>query len=360
MKEIKSIVNAYHSHSERAALATVVRVEGSSYRRTGARMLVFETGVWVGGISGGCLEGDALKRAKMAILKDSPSLVTYDTTTDDDHQIGVGLGCNGIIDVLFAPIDKTDSHNPIKLLEETLHFPEQNHILITITKTPENAKNLLGKIFRYNKAPDLKPLSEYSDLETLAKSIENLEKSKNLFFENGLNIYVELVPKPIKVYILGNQYDLYPLADLVLSLGWDLFIVSEKSKIKEQLKSNVLEDFKPEMLDKNSAILLMSHSLNTDKANLKNTLPLNLPYIGMLGPRVRAEKIWHELQQEGIEVNTQNIFAPVGLDIGATTPDEIALSIVSEIKMVFANRSGEHLRNRPLPIHDREQPMIFK
>ena len=108
MKEIKSILKAYQNldHSTtRAALATVVRVEGSSYRRTGARMLVMDDGTWVGGISGGCLEGDALKRARLAIAKTQASLVTYDTTEDDAHQIGVGLGCNGIIDVLLAPIE---------------------------------------------------------------------------------------------------------------------------------------------------------------------------------------------------------------------------------------------------------------
>src|ERR1700726_3614252 len=103
MKEIMAIINAYDKIDKEqtgAALATVVRVEGSSYRRTGARMLVMDNGVWIGGISGGCLEGDALKRARLAISKLEPSLITYDTTEEDAYQIGVGLGCNGIIDVL--------------------------------------------------------------------------------------------------------------------------------------------------------------------------------------------------------------------------------------------------------------------
>ena len=114
MKEIKAIIHAYDlldKNTTRAALATVVRVEGSSYRRTGARMLVTDDGVWVGGISGGCLEGDALKRARLAISKAESSLVTYDTTEDDAYQIGVGLGCNGVIDILFTPLQYQNQSN---------------------------------------------------------------------------------------------------------------------------------------------------------------------------------------------------------------------------------------------------------
>src|SRR4029078_10413949 len=111
MKEIKSIIHAYNtidfSHTK-AALATVARVEGSSYRRTGARMLVLDNGTYLGGISGGCLEGDALRRAQKSIASNKTSVVTYDTTKDDDHQIGVGLGCNGIIDVMFTPLKVND------------------------------------------------------------------------------------------------------------------------------------------------------------------------------------------------------------------------------------------------------------
>src|SRR5258707_10445441 len=119
MKELRSIVQAYHSidfPQTQAALATVVRVEGSSYRRAGARMLVLDDGTYLGGISGGCLEGDALRRAQKGILLNRPSVITYDTTQDDDYQVGVGLGCNGIIDVLFTPLDPSFSGNPVRLL----------------------------------------------------------------------------------------------------------------------------------------------------------------------------------------------------------------------------------------------------
>jgi xanthine/CO dehydrogenase XdhC/CoxF family maturation factor len=119
MKEIMLIVQLYERlkmSSTDMALASVVNIEESSYRRVGARMLVSAQGEWTGGISGGCLEGDALIKAQSAIHHNAPSIVRYDTMDDDDNQIGIGLGCNGIIDVLFTPIDISDAENEIELL----------------------------------------------------------------------------------------------------------------------------------------------------------------------------------------------------------------------------------------------------
>src|SRR6476659_10508375 len=140
MKEIKSIIKEYNAidfFNTKAALATVARVEGSSYRRTGARMLVLDNGNYLGGISGGCLEGDALRRAQKAIAQDKPSIITYDTTQEDGAQIGVGLGCNGIIDVLFTPLHKNDLSNPVELLS-TLTSKRETKIVVNIKAAKEN------------------------------------------------------------------------------------------------------------------------------------------------------------------------------------------------------------------------------
>src|SRR6201991_863367 len=139
MKEIRTIVQAYNSidftHTK-AALATVVRVEGSSYRRAGARMLVLDNGTYLGGISGGCLEGDALRRAQKGIALHRSSVITYDTTQDDDYQIGVGLGCEGIIDVLFTPLRADEPDCPLRLLSG-LTATREPVALITITASPD-------------------------------------------------------------------------------------------------------------------------------------------------------------------------------------------------------------------------------
>src|ERR1700761_9550964 len=118
MKEIRDIIQAFENaqrEGKRSALATVVHVEGSSYRRPGARMLVTDDGLLTGAISGGCLEGDALRKALYAIKQKKNNLVTYDTTGEDDLQFGVQLGCNGIVQILFEPIDDTTAYHPIRL-----------------------------------------------------------------------------------------------------------------------------------------------------------------------------------------------------------------------------------------------------
>ena len=114
------------------------------------------------------------------------------------------------------------------------------------------------------------------------------------------------------------------------------------------------EEFTPKLIDDYTAVILMSHDYKTDKNNLP--LVLAAPYIGLLGPRVRAERIFDELREEGVVISAEfeeRIFAPVGLDIGAITPEEIALSMVAENRAVFSRREGGMLRERPSTIHER-------
>jgi xanthine/CO dehydrogenase XdhC/CoxF family maturation factor len=152
MKEIRDIIEAYdiaRKNGKQTALATVVHVEGSSYRRPGARMLIEDDGQLTGAISGGCLEGDALRKALLVITERRSKLVTYDTMDDDDAKFGVGLGCNGIIQVLIEPINDTDANNPIQYLK-AINEKRQTSILVTLfslkeKKAPQNGTCLLLK-----------------------------------------------------------------------------------------------------------------------------------------------------------------------------------------------------------------------
>src|SRR6188474_1939772 len=134
MKEIKDIIRSFdeaQQQKRQTALATVVHVEGSSYRRPGARMLIEDNGQLTGAISGGCLEGDALRKALLVMTEKRSRLVTYDTMDDDDAKFGVGLGCNGIIQVLIEPIDIADPDNPIQYLK-AVNEKRQKAVLITL------------------------------------------------------------------------------------------------------------------------------------------------------------------------------------------------------------------------------------
>ena len=372
MKEIKAIISAYNNINKtttQAALATVVRVEGSSYRRTGARMLVMDDGIWVGGISGGCLEGDALKRARLAISKSVASLITYDTTEDDAHQIGVGLGCNGIIDVLFNPLDFSDKNNPVEILKACIEASRQTNILITITGLEGNWNNVqAGEVIHFSGAESLEIFNDKElEKQLLEKVGLQSKKSKSLPYdfelEDGkkISIFIEILLPEIHLILMGHQYDVYPLARLTKEMGWRVTIVSNPLKINSIFAKAVDQILSDEQLmdipfDNYTAIVLMSHDYKTDKENLRKVLQTGVQYIGMLGPKVRSEKIIKEIEEEGDALSKEDmkrIYAPAGLDIGALTPEEIALSLIAEIRAVLSEREGGYLRLRETTIHER-------
>lgn len=373
MKEIKAIIDGYDHLDPRttqAALATVVRVEGSSYRRTGARMLVMSDGLWIGGISGGCLEGDALKRARLAIANASPSKITYDTTTDDEHQIGVGLGCSGIIDVLFTPLDFTSKQNPVDILRNCMNERRQTHVLITITGLEGDWNSIReGDVIRYTEADSLTVLEQADIQAQLQDRIQaRLAKGVSAPYRFGsqagqvLEVFIEILPPEIHLVLWGHQYDVYPLTRLVKELGWRVTVMANPLKVNRKIAALadaivVPDNITDILFDDHTALVLMAHDYKTDKANLPKALATSVPYIGMLGPRVRSEKIWAELADEGqaiTEADFTRIHAPVGLDIGAVSPEEIALSLAAEIRASFSNRDGTFLRLRQSTIHVRE------
>lgn len=365
MKEIRAILDTYQHKDPGvgAALATVVHVEGSSYRRTGARMLILDNGTWVGGISGGCLEGDALKRARLAIAQGKPRIVTYDTTNEDDYQIGVGLGCNGVISVLLAPID-ANVPTPINLLTACVDGPRQTNVLLTVLKAAADSDLPIGTMLRYE-GPDSLTLFGTS-ADELAQTIRQfVAKGKSAPVTvnvpgGALEVFVEVMLPVPHVVLLGQQYDVYPMVRLVNELGWQSTVVANPQKVTRALFGSASAlvapaDFDSIAVDEQTAFVLMAHDFNADKANLPRALATNAPFVGVLGPRVRTERMMGELADEGIVVpQTERLHAPIGLDIGAVSPEEIALSVMAEIRATLSGRNGSFLRLRQAPIHERE------
>ncbi len=360
MKEIKAIIEKYHSidfTKNKAALATVVRVEGSSYRRTGARMLITDSGDWIGGISGGCLEGDALKKAKFAMAQNMPAIVTYDTTDDDPFQIGVGLGCNGIIDVLLAPLNFQDINNQVLTLQQCLESREPN-VVITIIKIKGDFKNIqLGEVFIYKNGNDF-PLTfistnVISDIQICLKK-EKSESKTYQCLEGEIQIFIEVIIPATHLIVYGGNYDIYPMVKLAKEVGWKVSVVCNPLKVHKSLfeiADNVVDKEKSEEIeiDPFTVALLMAHDYETDFKNMRNLLKTSIKYIGMLGPKKRTDKMFLKLLEEKnpvSEADLDRIATPVGLDIGATNPEEIAISIIAEIKTFFTKRTGQRLKYR--------------
>jgi len=225
MKEITDILKAYKravKAQQKTALATVVKVEGSSYRRPGARMLITEDGQLTGAISGGCLEGDALRKALSAILQQENKLITYDITDEDDAKIGVQLGCNGIVHILFEPIKDEDTLNPIVFLE-ALVAERENSVLVTLFSLSD--KNQPGTCMLYRKDNFHSRVPEAIHEEVMKKAAAVLNHRTSSFenYTSGthtLDCFFEFIPPPISLVIAGAGNDAQPLTEIAYLLGW--------------------------------------------------------------------------------------------------------------------------------------------
>lgn len=379
MKELKAIVSAYHKihfNKQRAALATVVKVRGSSYRSPGARMLITDDGKWVGSISGGCLEGDALRKARAVMQNNSPTTVTYDTREESNQNLGIGLGCNGVIDVLIEPIDPANKKNPIHLFEHLIALNEPA-VLATVFSNGSltGEKVLMNQQEKFNEQFLRTELSGIlkTDLLSLFESGKSVTKNY-LVNHEVIEVFTELIQPSISVIIFGGGFDARPVSQLAKSLGWDVTVTDEcvahiapvffpdADKLTLCQREYIERDFP---VTEYTACVLMSHNYTYDRDVLKKIIQTETPYIGILGPRKRFDKMLDEFDKEGVHLSAgqlQRIHSPIGLDIGAETPDEIALSIIAEIQGKFANRSGGFLKYRSGPIHHRDSKsdQVFK
>ena len=379
MKEFKTIVDEYKKldlASRKVALATVVKVRGSSYRSPGARMLIMDDGKWVGSISGGCLEGDALRRARQVMATEKALVVTYDTREENNQNLGISLGCNGIIDVLIEPVISHHEHNPIRQFEKLV---QKNKPVVIATGCGDDA--FIGKKIIYDEEKGLfdtvnNPPLKKRIVKDLARLFTEPNSKVNTYTtgEFKTEVFLELVQPSISLAIFGGGFDARPVSQLAHAMGWDVTVTDEciahiAPLFFPEAKNLTLchrDTFDREInVTPYTSCVLMSHNYEYDRDVLKKLVRTEAPYIGILGPRKRFNKMLEEFQKEGIDLNQDDlhkIHSPIGLDIGAETPDEIALSIISEIQSKFSKRSGGFLKYRQGPIHYRDAngDQVFK
>ncbi|RKR84832.1 xanthine/CO dehydrogenase XdhC/CoxF family maturation factor [Mucilaginibacter gracilis] len=370
MKEISDIVQAYQQAQKQGiqtALATVVLVEGSAYRRAGARMLITENGHLTGAISGGCLEGDALRKARLVMAQQQPMLVTYDTMDDDDAKLGVGLGCNGIIHILIEPINRQIPNNPMQLLGIALS-KRQNAVLVTLFSLQNRKAAQPGTGLLLTADDTYSALADDSLRATLntdaAEVLLNGQSvTKTYFADNEYIGFVEYLKPVIALVIIGAGNDAVPLTKMAGVLGWDVTVIDGRANYaraerftvaKQIITARPHEVLNHLSLDKLTAIVMMTHNYNYELALLRQLLPLQPPYIGMLGPKKKLDRMLAELEEGGLAITAahlQHVYGPVGLDIGSESPEEIALSIVAEVKAVLSGRKGYPLKQKAQAIH---------
>jgi xanthine dehydrogenase accessory factor len=367
LKEINDIITAFHAASNsgvRTALATVVSVEGSSYRQPGARMLVTETGQLTGAISGGCLEGDALRRALLAIEQQQNKLITYDTSNEDDIEFGVQLGCNGIVHILFEPINYLQENNPVFLLEQ-LASRRENAVMVTLFSL-DRSKIQPGTTLLYRERDQFVTGFVFDALTENIQTALTTESSVSTQLQmTGYSIkaLIEFIPPPVRLVIAGAGNDVIPLVEMSALLGWELIVADGRKthathkrfpSAKEVLVIRAGELTNAVSPDRYTVYALMTHNYNYDLEALKILLTADPFYIGILGPRKKFDRMLSDLANEHITITAEQlacIHTPIGLDIGAETSEEIAVSVIAEIKAVLSGKKGMSLKLKTEKIH---------
>jgi xanthine/CO dehydrogenase XdhC/CoxF family maturation factor len=322
MKELYTVIQQVKDLQKsglKFVLATIVRVEGSAYRRPGARMLIAENGNWWGGISGGCLEGDILKKAQLALFSQAYKTITYDTREEDPFALGIGLGCQGVIEIHINP------------------FQDQINALV----------NAMEKHLGGNVAHTLKTV--HSD----SFQIDLIDASVSHVSDWSEEIFTEYLSAPMTVWVFGNQFDAQGFIQQASGLAWRVHWVGILAKMSSNLKVQArfgYEDKWP--IQSTDFLVMMTHDLEKDVKILEKLLsaPIAPAYVGILGPKKRFEKLQNHFKED--LVTLLPISTPIGLDIGAEGPEEIAISIMAEILSTKNNRDGKRLSLRYRPIHE--------
>ncbi|TGE29145.1 XdhC family protein [Hymenobacter metallicola] len=374
MTELQRLIIAYDEHrtaGRACALASVVDVAGSAYRRPGARMLVTVEGQLTGAISGGCLEGDARRRARQTILQGRPTVVTYDSTDpDDDLQFGAALGCQGVVQILLEPLDFHNPDNPLELLRRWAGGVEALAVVATVFgmagtgAAAQMGQRLLLTADGNTQGNLLAGTELYRAILTDAHAALAAGQPATRHYAAGsstVRVCLELLRPPVRLTVYGAGNDVQPVVRLAAGLGWRVQVVdgrpaqaqAQRFPEAEAVRVLPLGQVEQEPHDRSFA-LLMTHNYYYDLAVLRHLLAAPTRYIGLLGPRKKYERLLADLQQEVPEAAQQlegRLYSPIGLNLGGETPEEIALSIVAEIQAVLAGRPAGFLRDSPHPIH---------
>lgn len=364
---IQTCQNLRHS-GDVAAIATVVKTSGSTYRRPGARFLLASDGRSIGMVSGGCLENAVRDHAEQVLTNGNPILVTYDGTSPDDIVWGMGLGCDGVVHALIERVNPQHS-GYIDFIAGCLER-RQCGVLATVFAGEDSVKIPIGTHLMMDVdgrvISDSEALMNSQVVIEAAQSVLAEQRStfKTLDTENeAIEVFLEIIQPPTPLIIFGAGPDAVPLSQLAKGLGWHVTVVDHRPAYAKREHFMVADQVilsQPEAitdhvtLDSRTVAVVMTHHYMTDRILLEALLPSAIRYLGALGPRNRTQRLLKEIKETGLTLSAhrlKHLYGPVGLDIGAETPEEVALAIVAEIQAVLTQRSGVSLRHRTGAIH---------
>lgn len=327
--ETRAVCRAARTCLERdepCALATVIALEGSGYRRPGARLLLGAAGPLTGGVSGGCIEHDVAEHARRVMEDGRPRRLRYDTSGKDDLLWGFGLGCNGTIELLLGSCHTPEWRAFMPGLADALEGDEP--FAVAMQADPEKPPRF-DRVNAEGRATGLRP--------------------------DGL--FVDVFSPPPYLVLCGAGDDSIALVALAADMGFRVAVLDRR---KAYLTSErfpgawrLIEAEPPAALDglppaDRSYVILKTHAYERDRDWLRYWTNTATPYIGLMGPRARREEL---LRDAHVRPEDRRLFGPIGLDLGAQGAEQVALSVVAEVLAVYHARRPGHLRDRSGPIH---------
>jgi len=365
LDSILSLLDAEPEAARDAVLTTVVHVKGSAYRRPGARMLILPDGRRLGSISGGCLEGDACRKAWWFTEGGKPSVRIYDTSSDSDAVWEFGLGCNGMVHVLFERVNDSGVTESLRFLADA-RAERRGVVVATVIAETGGAKIATGARLLVDRTGVQGGALAGTSIEAAvvehARECLLRQKSFLAHLSSGegmpADVFVEWIGPPQELVIFGAGHDAQPVVRYAKEFGWHVTVAdgranyATRARFPEADHVVVLHREHPLQgirISRDTAVVMMTHNYPQDSILLGHILPAKPRYLGMLGPGSRTVSL---LEEVGLPTAGIDIHAPVGLDLGSDAPVSIALAIVAEIQAVLHGRQGGLLKHRRGAIHD--------
>jgi xanthine/CO dehydrogenase XdhC/CoxF family maturation factor len=330
-----------------------VRIEGSAYRRPGAKLLIEEGGASLGGISGGCLEEDVREVGREVLRSGKPRLRHYDTGTEDTRVWGLGLGCNGRVDVFVQPVATEWDREVWRRIRDRLREDTPFAVATVVAGPGAGAVLAVGEPAGMAGTLGDRALDE----ETGRLAGRALAAGESRVVElDGRRLFVEVLLPPPCLLVCGAGDDAIPLVASAVTVGFRVAVADHRSAFVSPERfpgarglfvRRPEEDLRNLPLGPRTYAVVMTHSLKHDREWLRRLLETDVPYIGVLGPRARAEKM---LDDVGV-ASGERVYGPVGLDLGAEGAEQVAVSIVAEVLAVASRREPRHLRGKQVAVH---------
>ncbi len=333
----------YVDRGEPLVLATVAQTLGSTYRKAGAQMLIAGDGRVAGLLSGGCLEADLMARAGTVLQTGEPATVHYDTRSSDDVIWGIGLGCEGAMTILLTRLDRANDYQPFKFASRCRF--EQTEASFAVVTRSSNPKFPSGAAF-WTQNKHSAPASVVTAMEV--PTPRGAGPSSRVVEAEDATFLVVPIELPPRLLILGAGPDAMPLVEIAGLMNWQVTVLDHRPAyaVRERFPRARRVALKPSaelptelQAGQYDAAVVMSHHLLSDQAYLAALADSSIPYVGLLGPAPRRIRLLHEIGDKAARLSGR-LYGPIGLDIGARSPESIALAIVAEIQAVMAGREG--------------------